>query len=78
VVAFAELRCSDRKLRKGGPPAQELKTGEVTGGKFHSTKAEENISRINNLLKSNKSLTAYDQTLAKAIIQDLRNALERK
>jgi hypothetical protein len=61
-----------------GAVRNELATGKPTGGLWHSQKAQDTISELNNFLKNNQGLSSYDQNLAKTLIQDLSNALSGK
>lgn len=57
-----------------GAVRHELKTGEAVGGKLHSIKAAERASQLQKLANTG-TLSANDYAVAKALIQDLRNAL---
>ena len=55
----------------------EVRTGNPTGGKFHSTKAQRLLNGLNKSLKSG-NLNATDTKTAKALATDLQNALNGK
>jgi hypothetical protein len=55
----------------------ELRTGIATGNKFHTIKAQESISGLNNLLNKG-NLSPEDANIAKALIKDLTDALSGK
>ena len=64
----------------GGAVREELLTGQPTKGKFHSTKAEEAINAINNLLRrrakgNGPPLDKVDQETALALKQQLQDAI---
>ena len=68
---------AQRCERVGHPPGavrQELETGASVGGKFHSIKAAGRANELNKLINSGR-LSTKDTNLARAIMQDLRNAL---
>jgi RHS repeat-associated protein len=60
-----------------GAVRQEIETGEAVGGKFHSIKAAERARQLEKLINAG-TLSTTDTTLAKAILQDLWNALAGK
>ena len=53
----------------------ELATGQPVGGRFHTIKAQETIQGLNNWLARNPSASAGDIAGARAVLQDLTNAL---
>jgi len=55
----------------------ELMTGLPMNGKFHSTKAEELINRLNRRLRA-QGISDSEAAIAKALIEDLENALGGK
>ena len=55
----------------------EVETGNPVEGKFHSQKGQEFVNGINKLLNSG-SLDAYDETIARAIVADILDALSEK
>ncbi|MGH9683724.1 MAG: hypothetical protein ACRD4S_08960 [Candidatus Acidiferrales bacterium] len=62
-----------RNLFAGVSVRQEIKTGEAVGGKLHSIKAANTARQLEKLVNTG-TLSTKDTTLAKALIQDLRNA----
>jgi hypothetical protein len=56
---------------------QELKTGSTVGGKLHSIKATERMNQLNNSLQRGV-FTGRDASLAKAVVQFLKDALSGK
>lgn len=55
----------------------EVETGNPVEGKFHSQKGQEFMNGINKLINSG-SLDAHDETIARAIVEDIANALAGK
>ncbi|THF81684.1 S8 family serine peptidase [Cohnella fermenti] len=55
----------------------EVHTGNPVEGKFHSQKGQEFMNGINKLISSG-TLDAQDEVIAKAIVQDIANALAGK
>ena len=55
----------------------ELRTGEPTGGYFHSSKGESLIVAINKLLNEN-ILSEKDASIAQTLLKDLINALGKE
>lgn len=55
----------------------ELETGNPVEGKFHSQKGQEFMNGINKLINSG-DLDAHDEAIAKAIVEDIANALAGK
>ncbi|GMX64010.1 hypothetical protein Elgi_04570 [Paenibacillus elgii] len=55
----------------------EVQTGNSVEGKFHSQKGQEFTNGINKLINSG-TLDAQDKAIAKAIVQDIANALAGK
>ncbi len=60
-----------------GAVRQELATGGEVGGKTHTIKALERATQLEKGINSGKS-TGKDLQTAKAIVQDLRNAVAGK
>jgi RHS repeat-associated protein len=60
-----------------GAVRQELETGEAVGDAFHSIKAAERAAQLEKLVNTG-TLSTNDTNLARAIVQDLRNALAGK
>jgi hypothetical protein len=56
---------------------QELKTGELVGGKSHIPKAQERVTNLENIIKS-QNLNPSDLKIAKDLLSDLQNALGGK
>ena len=57
----------------------EILTGQSVGGKFHSTKAQNEIHRINNLFKKYGSdLSSQERKALNTISNDLKKALKTK
>lgn len=52
----------------------EIATGKPTGGKFHTTKGEESMRGLQNLLATG-NLSSDDACIAQALIEDLAKAL---
>ena len=52
----------------------ELATGQPTDGKFHSIKAQEMINGLSKRLRA-RDLTADDEIVVRALVNDLQNAL---
>ena len=60
-----------------GAVRYERASGKPVNGKFHSIKAEESISRINNIKhKYRSTLSQEDKDVADLLIADLRQALD--
>lgn len=55
----------------------ELETGNPVEGKFRSQKGREFMSGINKLINSG-ALDAHDEAIARAIVEDIANALAGK
>lgn len=55
----------------------EVETGNPVEGKFHSQKGQEFMNGINKLINSG-SLDAHDEAIARAIVEDIANALAGK
>ena len=55
----------------------EIKTGNMVEGKFHSQKGQEFMNGINKLINGG-TLDADDLKIAKAIVEDIANALAGK
>ncbi|GAA5039764.1 hypothetical protein GCM10025738_30750 [Microbacterium fluvii] len=53
----------------------ELSTGVATGGKMHSTKAQESVNGLQNWLKKNPDASYSDRLVAQSLLDDLRDAL---
>jgi RHS repeat-associated protein len=53
----------------------ELATGLPTHGTFHSQKAQEYTSALNNWLKRNPNASDYDRLVAESLLRDLQSAL---
>lgn len=55
----------------------ELKTGELVGGKSHIQKVTERLKNLENILKK-QNLNSTDKKIVRALIRDLKKALEGK
>ena len=56
----------------------ERATGQPTGGKWHTQKAEEGVVRLQKWLQSNPKASPGDRAAAENVIRDLQNALAGK
>jgi RHS repeat-associated protein len=61
-----------------GAVRYEIRTGIRLSPAYHFQDAADTITELNNFLKRNPGLSAHDQALTKALIQDLQNALANK
>jgi hypothetical protein len=53
----------------------ELATGQPTGGRFHSDKAQQYVNALNNWLKRAPDASHYDRMVAESLKRDLESAL---
>jgi hypothetical protein len=53
----------------------ELATGEPTGGRFHTTKAQETINGLRKWLNTNPNASYSDRVVAQSLLDDLLDSL---